>query len=252
MNDYERKQWKAEANFLKAYYHFYLVNMYGPIVINDEAVPVTASTSNVKAVRNTVEECFTYIVTLLDKSMVDLPVLLQSKGEDLGRVTKPIAAAIKARVLMTYASPLFNGNTVYSGFVNKEGVDFFPQQYDATKWEKAAIAAKEAIDLCHEGGFRLVQKADYLNPFPQNDITLLRGALRGRVTEKWNPEIVWGHTQSTSNIEYESMPRLYGYTTNPVASRHCPPIGIAEMYYTRNGVPIEEDVNYDYAKQIQC
>jgi hypothetical protein len=251
MNDFERKQWKAEAIFLKAYYHFYLVSMYGPIVLSDEAVPVTAATSNVKAVRNTVDECFTFIIDLLDKSMVDLPLQLQTPSEDLGRVSKSIVAAIKARVLITYASPLFNGNTVYSGFVNKEGVNLFPQQYDATKWEKAAIATKEAIDLCHEAGFRLVQKADYINPFPQNDITLLRGALRGRVTEKWNPEIVWGHTGNTSNIEFEAMPRLYGYTTNPVASRHCPPIGIAEMYYSKNGVPIEEDVNYDYGNRFK-
>lgn len=251
MNDSERKQWKAEAKFLKAYYHFYLVNMYGPVVINDEAVPVTANTANVKAVRNTVEECFTFIIGLLDEAMPDLPVQLQTPTEDVGRCTKSVAAAIKARVLMTYASPLFNGNTIYNGFVNKEGVNFFPQQYDANKWEKAAVAVKEAIDLCHEAGFRLVQKADYANPFPQNDITLLRAALRERVTEKWNPEIVWGHTGGTYQIQRETMPRLYSYTTTPVRARHCPTLGIAEMYYSRNGVPIEEDISYDYANRYK-
>jgi hypothetical protein len=251
MDEYERKQWKAEAIFLKAYYHFYLLQMYGPVVINDVDVPVSASTSDVKVVRSTVDECFTYVIDLLDKSMVDLPVALQNPDLETGRITRPIAAAIKARVMITYASPLFNGNTVYNGFVNAEGVNFFPQQYDVTKWEKAAIAAKEAIDICQQAGYRLIQKADYSNPKELNDATLLRTALRLRVTEKWNPEIIWGHTDGTYRLEQDAMPRLYSKTGNPVTSMHCPPIGIAEMYYSKNGVPIEEDINYDYANRFK-
>jgi len=251
MNEYEKTQWIAEVKFLKAYYHFYLLRMYGPIVINDKLIAVSETTESFKSSRNTVEEAFTYIVGLLDEAIPDLPLTLQFENEDLGRVTKPIAASIKARVLMTYASPMFNGNTIYSGFLNENGEAFFPAQYDASKWESAAVASKEAIDLCHEAGFRLYKKEDYINPFPQADVTLLKSALRNRLTEKWNSEIIWGHTASTRSIEYESMPRLYGYTTNPVASRHCPPLRIAEMYYSKNGVPIEEDVNFDYANRYK-
>ena len=252
MNQYEKTQWTAEVKFLKAYYHFYLLRMYGPVVINDKLVPVSESTENVKAVRNTVEETFTFVLNLLDEAIEDLPMLLQYEDEDLGRVTKPIAAAIKARVLMTYASPLFNGNSVYSGFVNEKGENFFPTSYDETKWQLAATATKEAIDLCHEAGFRLFVKEDYVNPFPQSDVTLLKSALRSRITEKWNSELVWGYSANTSrSIQAESMPRLYGYTTNPVSSRHCPPIRIAEMYYSKNGVPINEDINYDYSNRYK-
>lgn len=249
IQQYEKTLWTAEVKFLKAYFHFYLARMYGPIVINDELVPVSASVDNIDAKRNTVEEVFTYVVNLMDEALIDLPLTLQNPGTELGRVTKPIAAAIKARVLVTYASPLFNGNTVYSAFTNDEGVPFFPTAYDAEKWNAAATAAKEAIDLCHDAGFRLFQKEDYINRSGtaiESDITLLKAGLRSRMTEKWNSEIVWGHTLSTSQIEYESMPRLYNYITNPVASRHCPPLRIAEMYYSKNGVPIEEDVAFDY------
>jgi len=249
---YEKTTWKAEVNFLKAYFHFYMLRMYGPIVINDELVPVSAATGDINSDRNTIEETFTYIVGLLDNAIVDLPITLQNPGEELGRVTKPIAAAMKARVLMTYASPLFNGNSVYDGFVNAEGTPFFPATYAPEKWDNAAVAAKEAIDFCHEAGMRLFQKEDYINRSGNaitSDITLLKAGLRSRMTEKWNTELIWGHTGSTNNIEYESMPRLYNYTTNPVASRHCPPLRIAEMYYSKNGVPIEEDVTYDYANR---
>ncbi|MBJ6366669.1 RagB/SusD family nutrient uptake outer membrane protein [Snuella sedimenti] len=251
LDDYLKRQWAAEANFLKAYYHFYLLRMYGPIVINDKAISVTASTEDVKAERNTLEEGFEYVIGLLDKAIADLPVTLQFEDEDMGRITKPIAAAMKTRVLMTYASPLFNGNPVYSGMTNSEGTPLFPQSYDESKWLRAANAAKEAIDICQSAGMSLYQKEDYADPFQQNDTTLMKAALRCRITEKWNKELIWGHTSSTTDIQYQAMPRLYGYTTNPVASRHAPTLRVAEMYYSENGVPINEDVSFDYENRYK-
>ncbi|MCK0158032.1 RagB/SusD family nutrient uptake outer membrane protein [Cellulophaga sp. F20128] len=254
IQSYEKTIWTAEVNFLKAYFHFYLLRMYGPIVINDELIPVSAATGDINSNRSSVEETFTYIIDLLDDAILELPLELQNPGDELGRVTKPIAAAMKARVLMTYASPLFNGNSVYSGFVNAEGEPFFPATYSPEKWENAAVATKEAIDICHDAGIRLFQKEDYINRSGNaitSDITLLKAGLRSRMTEKWNFELVWGHTASTNNLEYEAMPRLYNYINNPVASRHCPPLRIAEMYYSKNGVPIEEDVTYDYANRYK-
>ncbi len=243
---YENKQLKAEATFLKAYYHFYLVTMYGPVVINDTAIPVSAGSNDIQVARSTVDECFKYIVETMDKAIADLPIESIFKNAELGRVTKPIAMAIKARVLVTYASPLFNGNTVYNDFLNKEGKPLFPQTYDATKWEKAAKAAKEAIDVCQEAGFKLLQKEDYLTSRPLNNATLLRAALRMRVTEKWNSEIIWGHTANTFVTERDAIPRLFGQTGFAAYGRHCAPIGIAETYYSKNGVPIEEDTQFDY------
>lgn len=251
LDQFLKSQWKAEANFLKAYYHFYLLRMYGPIVINDKAVSVTASTEDVKAERNTLEEGFEYVISLLDLAIADLPTTLQFEDEDLGRITKPIAAAVKTQVLMTYASPLFNGNPVYTSMINAEGEPLFPQSYDETKWTRAANAAKEAIDICQAAGISLYKKDDYVDPFPQDDVTLMKAALRGRVTEKWNKELIWAHTGNTVNIQYNAMPRLYGYTTNPVASRHAPTLRIAEMYYSENGVPINEDTSFDYENRYK-
>lgn len=251
LNQFLKTQWKAEAKFLKGYYHFYLMRMYGPIVINDEAVSVTASTEDVKAERDTLEACYEYVINLLDQAIPDLPSTLQFEDEDLGRITKPIAAAIKTRVLMTYASPLFNGNSVYSGLKNSKGEALFSTTFDPNKWERAATAAKEAIDICQAAGISLYQKEDYADPFVQNDTTLLKSALRERITKKWNKELIWGHTSNTSNIQFEAMPRLYGYTTNPVASRHAPTLRVAENYYSQNGVPISEDVSYDYPNRYK-
>lgn len=242
--------WAAEAKFLKAYYHFYLLRMYGPIVVMDESVPVTADFDEIRQERNTLDEGFAYVVRLLDEAMESLPETLQFANRDMGRVTKPIAAAVKARVLIEYASPLFNGNPVYQGLVNAAGEPLFPTAYDPGKWEMAAKACKEAIEICHAAGISLYWKSDYTSPFQQNDTTLLKAALRSRVTERWNQELIWGHTANSDNTQSQSMPRLYNYITNPVSSNHAPPIHIAEMYYSENGVPIEEDRDYPYENRF--
>ena len=61
MPDDEKAQWAAEAEFLKAYYHFMLVATYGPIPIVDVNLPISASVDEVRVKRNTVDECFAYI-----------------------------------------------------------------------------------------------------------------------------------------------------------------------------------------------
>ncbi len=248
---YTKKAWKAEAKFLKAYYHFYLARMYGAIILADEAVEVSEESAKIRGKRSSVDETFTFIIKLLDEAIESLPLELQYKDEDAGRATKAIAAALKARVLMEYASPLFNGNPVYSSVTDKEGKKLFPQSYDAEKWVKAAEACKVAIDLCHEAGNRLYTEADFISPFKLNEMTVKKAVLRNRITEKWNNEIVWGSTRSTWNIQSISMPRIYDGTGNPVGSRNAPTMRVAEMYYSENGVPINEDKNYDYANRYK-
>ncbi len=62
MAEEERQRWIAEVQFLKAYYHFWLVKQYGPVIIVDENLPIDAGIEEVKQYRNTLDECFTYII----------------------------------------------------------------------------------------------------------------------------------------------------------------------------------------------
>lgn len=252
LQEYEKKQWIAEVNFLKAYYHYYLLRMYGPIPIMDESVPVSSSTSAIKVSREPVDSCFAYVVRLLDKSIVDLPEVLANPFTSLGRITKPIAMAIKAEVLMTAASPLFNGNQVHSTLTNKNGQVLFNPVFDAKKWEKAAVACKEAIDIAELNKVSLYQKSDYKNGFPMNDTTKHIAALRSVVTERWNKELIWGSTQSNSFwIQNNSSPRWYAYLGNPSGSNHSPTLKVAEEFYSKNGVPINEDKTWSFENRFK-
>ena len=90
MTQDEKDAWKAEAELLKAYYHFLLVNFYGPIPITDKNIPISAEDDTVRVSRNTIDECFTYIVETIDKAILKLPTRVTSNN-DLGRVDQVIA-----------------------------------------------------------------------------------------------------------------------------------------------------------------
>ncbi|ULT40688.1 hypothetical protein KRR40_39000 [Niabella defluvii] len=84
-----------------------------------------------------------------------LPLTIENRNTELGRFTAPVAHMLKAKVLVFWASPLFNGNRDYSGFVNHDNEPFFNQQYNAARWDSAANACKRAIQVCTEAGIRL-------------------------------------------------------------------------------------------------
>lgn len=247
LDEYQKKQWSGEVMFLKAYYHYYLIRMYGPIPIMDVSVPVSAGTVSIKVIREPIDTCFAYVVQLLDKATADLPDVLATPFTSLGRITKPIAMAVKAEVLMTAASPLFNGNQVHSTLKNKDGQMLFNPSYDVKKWEIAAQACKAAIYKADSVKVALYQKSDYINGFPMNDTTKQIAALRGIVTERWNKEIIWGATgDNTNDLQFNSSPRWYTYIGNPAGSHHGPTLKVAEEFYTKNGVPINEDKTWSY------
>ena len=157
MTEEEKNAWAAEAKFLKAYYHFLLLTYYGPIPIVDENLPISASDQDVRVKRKPIDEVFQYIVSTIDEAIIDLPVRVLNSN-DLGRIDQVIAKAIKSRVLLYAASPLFNGNfEMYSDFIDENGDHFFNQNYDASKWELARDASLEAINAALDSGVSLYQ-----------------------------------------------------------------------------------------------
>src|SRR3546814_14784674 len=74
--------------------------------------------------------------------------------------------------------------------------------------------------------------------------------IRNSVAERWNSEIIWGNTNSTSTaLQRQATPPLdpSNSVNQNTLGNLAPPIKIAEQFYSKNGVPINEDVTYDYA-----
>ena len=145
-----RKRWLAEVKFLKAYYHFCLFRMYGPIVIADDNLPISATPEEVRKKREPVDKVVQYIVDLLDECLEDLPRVISNKGSELGRVTQIANLTLKARLLVTAASPLFNGNKDYANYVDKDGEHLFNSTEDPTKWDTAIAACEAAIEASQD------------------------------------------------------------------------------------------------------
>lgn len=241
----EREVWIAEAKFLKAYYHFWLLRMYGPIPVIRENIPISASPEDVQIYREPTDEVVEYIVELLDEASLALPLKIEETTLDLGRITRPIALALKGQVLTYAASPLFNGNPDYAGFVDNRGVNLFPVDYDHEKWGKAAEALREAIDVCHEAGHELFD----FNSIPisniLNDKTVAAMQVRGAVTERWNNEIIWGESKPRDLLQRFSIPPTSPVHQNGhIYQTNAPTLRVVEQFYTENGVPVEEDKDW--------
>jgi hypothetical protein len=254
MDKWEKERWSGEVKFLKAYYHFYLLSMYGPIPLIKENVPISATPEEVQLYREPVDSCVNYIVQLLDEAFANesLPEnLAGAETSELGRITKPIVLALKAKVLVTAASPLFNGNPEYSNFKDKRGVQLFNPVFSAEKWQRAADACKEAIDYCHSMGFKL-NTSPGLATYVINDTIQREMEIRTAITQReGNPEIIWANTSSRADVNMQrwSMPIIAPGATNGSGPKGilAPTIKMAETFYTAHGLPITDDKTWDYA-----
>lgn len=252
-----RVRWIAETNFLKAYYHFILFRSYGPIPIVDKNIPISAPLSQTQVSRQPVDSVVNYIANLLDTATAHLPAAIFNATSELGRITKPIAMSLKAKLLVYAASPLYNGNNDFAGFTDKKGVPFFNQTYSVAKWQRAVVACKAAVDECTAQGNGL-----YIFPqqaFSLTDTTMTQMSIRNAVCEPWNNELIWGLTKdgSTTSASGQTFQKpgaaLYDitYANANGNGTHDPIIGVtlkmAKLFYTKNGVPIDEDKTLNFS-----
>lgn len=238
LQEYERQRWISEVKFLKAYYHFFLFQLYGPIPIMDTNISVDASTEEVRRYREPVDDVVKYISDLLDESLENLPLTIVDEATELGRITQPIAKAVKAQLWLLAASPLFNGNTDYANVKDNQGRFLFPSAVDESKWQKAADATLDAIQTAEEADHSIYYFKDALKI---SDATRKLLDIGEAVTERWNKEIIWGSTRSTDNLQTCSMGKLSTGTYWGARSVLGPTLSVAEAFYSDNGVPISED-----------
>ncbi len=140
-------QYKAEARFVRAYLYFSLMRQYGPVVLTGEKeMAPDAANADLQLPRSSFDECVSYVSSELDKAAAVLP-FTPVDDRSYGRATKGAALALKSRLLLYAASPLYNGNSDYSSFKNQDGKPLISQAYNQEKWKTAADAARAVIDL---------------------------------------------------------------------------------------------------------
>jgi hypothetical protein len=179
-----KAQMLAEARFLRAWYYFILLEHYGGVPLIGNALYDYTQTIPTK--RSTFDQCVTYITTQCDTAAQVLPLV--QNGLTYGRASGGACLALKARVLLYAASPLFNepGSTPNG---NKAPADIasaavrplvgYPS-YDATRWATAEAAAAAVIN---SNAYQLFTDSTFLPGYgeekPFQYLFTIRGTMNG-------------------------------------------------------------------------
>lgn len=247
LRDDLKVDYKAQLKFLIAYYHYLMIRCYGPVLLMKEAPSVLTPVEEYLG-RTPYDECVEWVCNLFDEAAKDL-VPVRATSQEYGLATSVAAKALKAKLRLYAASPLFNGNSkFYSNFVDKNGVHLMPLTYDAKKWEVARDALKEAIDLAERNGHALYTKQDYkldedeANPYPaEGPVRCLRTGMVDWVSR--HVEVLFAETRNEGSygVQNKSLPYVKdGWAWNGV----CPTWAMLSRFYTKNGLPWDEDPEF--------
>lgn len=246
----EEKEWtKAECHALRAYFYFNLMKEYGPVpVIGDVIYGVDAPLSSMQLPRNTVDDCFDYIITELKASINGGHLVSQFNKEGefdtqfRGNMTQEMAEGILSEVYMFRASYLFNGDPFYKSMKNPDGTPLFPQSKDLKKWEDARDAA---LAIIKSGKYQLElrtlageQTSDISKSCPYQSC---RYASLG--TDN-NREMIVYRSRYDGDV-YPMTPRHTGIdNAQRGAGGYSVPLQFVDMFFTSKGLRIEDDPDY--------
>lgn len=207
-----KKKFLGQYYALRAIIYFELVKVYGgvPLVLT----PQTPGTLNVGG-RESAKVCIEQIVSDLNLSMQNLEGTSWDDGSGRGRITKEIAAVLKAKVLMYWASPQFNPSN------------------ESSRWQTALQANKEAYDICKAAGRSLMPK--------YSDLFAIEGTA--------NTEAIFVRTYSATidrkghNTENKVRPVTEGGSAN---NAFIPTTILLDAYPMKDGNPIGATLNSKY------
>jgi hypothetical protein len=204
----------AEAQFLRAWYHWELLRDYAGNTAGSNVtmgIPIVTTSleleDNLDLPRNTYEDCVQQIVSDCDAAVAVLP-LMYSNGSDIydglrnrGRASGLGALALKARVYLFAASPAYGSS-------------------DQTLWQRAAQAAAVAIN--NAGGLLDLEPYGEFNDFRTFDHIWIQPPYDSRALEESN-----------------YPPSLYG------SGRCNPSQNLVDAFPASDGYPIDQSALYN-------
>ncbi|MDO5525204.1 MAG: RagB/SusD family nutrient uptake outer membrane protein [Prevotella sp.] len=149
MDETEKKSLAAQARCLIAARYFDLFVHYGGLPLVEGAF--TGQEATIEAPRATFENTVDFMVGLLDQAISDLRWAWDGNTtstdayNNTGRWTKAGAMALKAKILLIAASPLYNADKPYYDGTTQAETDklVWYGNYDAARWQRALNACNE-------------------------------------------------------------------------------------------------------------
>lgn len=191
----EKNQLLGQVYFFRAWCYYNLVKWYGGVpIITEVQKPVSGSVTP----RSTTKACVEFICDDLDRAAELLAPFTTSGGwstENYGRVTSGTALALKGRMLLLYANPLFN------------------RANDVARWENAYKAIEESLPVLSSCGYDLAYESEpgtnasnWANMFVQvNNPEAVFVTLYNTIASGGNPDYSrnnsWEHGVRPSNAQ---------------------------------------------------
>ncbi len=246
------KYFKAEATFLIAYYHFVSLQYYGPTCIIRDVYDPTIDLSELPE-RSSYDEVVAFINEKLEEALPNLAD--KWTGADYGRATKAAVWAIRSRMYLFAASPLFNGNTMYADLTSKlNGRHLISQTYDPDKWKTAAEISKKALEETRKLGHDLYSDEEAEEPSATKPGPIDKAQRRVRycfMDDRNQCEVLLAETRSDDiyDIQNRSLPRWSVKPLSAITNSIALPLQMVEEFYTKNGLPMEFDKEFDYSNR---
>lgn len=138
LSEAEKNEILGQTYFFRAWCYYNLMKWYGGVPLVKE---VQIPAAGIFTPRSTTKETMEFIIEDLEKSAELLAPFTTNGGwaraEDYGRVTSGTALALKGRVLLLWASPLFN------------------RANDKTRWQTAYSEMKKDLEIINSCGYGL-------------------------------------------------------------------------------------------------
>lgn len=246
LSEQEVKRMKAEAKFLIAYSYFSLFELYGPVPLVTEILDPQGKELDFP--RASVDETVAYIDQLLVEAVQsgDLPETLIKNSNVTGndkynlneivRPTVTAALALRAKLAVYAASPVFNGGYQETlTLANPDGKALF-RAYDREKWVTAKKRLEELFANTTKNGHKLFKA--YTNGVFDADQSVYQ------LFQIYNDEILWatgknGYNGSTAQDENTNPRDMFvGWSYIGISQN------AVDAFFVKDGLTIEESKLY--------
>lgn len=216
-----RNRAKGQMYFLRALQYFDLVRVYGGVPIVTTVEEASADIDSIKHPRAKTSEVVAQIVKDFDSAAALLPATWESSN--YGRFTSGAALAMKSRVLLTYASPLFNSDW------DNPGND---------RWQKALDAGLAAETALTAAGYGLYGSSakDWAEMWYKNNNSFNKEAIMVRLLS---------NSTASSGIESNGWERTIRVTKQTGGGGISVPKEMIDLFPMKDGSRPVVGVNYD-------
>ena len=251
MEDSEKARLKAEAKVIIASRYFDLFRHFGGLPIVDHAFEVSNDANAYDTERGTVDATVKFMTGLLDEAAAILPWSLSASDISNwdGRFTKAAAMALKCKILLFAASPLFNDSEPYSTASPQEAVTNLQVWYGGYSSELWTECLKACTDFFTElnanGVYSLVQAtgttpSDYRDAFRKAYSTRGSGGANTEMLISTRIRYTYG-----SNTQWD-----YYFPQSCTNGAITPTQEYVEMFPMADGTPFDWNDPEDVAKMF--